>query len=491
MTPPPVNRPPDAGSRRGIRRDPRGAAAGTGLPVPEWGREPVLYCVSPRAFDPSGRLDAVTRRLPELATLGATVIWLLPVHPVGAVDRKGRLGSPYAIRDDRAVDPDLGTIQDLTDLVTEAHRLGLRVLMDAVFNHMAPDHVARAAHPDWFVRDAHGRPARRVADWSDVVDRNFDAFGLAEYLLDTLAFWMETCGVDGFRCDVAGMVPPDFWRRARERLVALRPDHLMLAEWDDPAVHRSAFHLSYDWRGYRALAAAARGRRPVAHAQAALLRRAADFPEGAVPLRFVENHDEPRAPRRFTAAARAATLVQALAGGAFLVFNGQEVGARHCPDLFDADPIDWAPPGADDSRRFLSALLAVRQRVGHFGPPMAVAEAPPGVLAFQRMGPAGERLLVLANVRSRAVSVDLGRLGLERAVGGDPGDPGNPAERDPGVPGDPGNPGDHREADPGVPGDRGDQRGPADPADAATLLVTGTGIVTGHLAGKSAIVFIS
>jgi glycosidase len=406
MTPPPVNRPPEAGSRRGVRRDRPGAPRGVGVPVPEWGRDPVVYCVSPRAFDPAGTLEAVTRRLPEIRALGATVVWLLPIHPVGVVGRKGRLGSPYAIRDDRAVDPALGTIEDLKALVDEAHRLGLRVLMDAVFNHMAPDHVARAAHPDWFVRDARGRLTRRVADWSDVVDRNFAATGLAESLLDTLAFWVETCGVDGFRCDVAGMVPAEFWRRARERLLAVRPDHLLLAEWDDPALHRTAFHLTYDWHGYRTLLAAARGRAPVAQATAALTRRAADFPEGAVSLRFVENHDEPRVVRRFGAAARAVTLVQAMAGGAFLVFNGQEVGARRRPDLFDRDPIDWHPPGAGAARVELGALLEARRDVRHFGAPEALPEdagVSPDVLSFARRAPDGRSLVVLANVRSPGV----------------------------------------------------------------------------------------
>jgi glycosidase len=410
MTPPAVNHPPEAGSRRGIRRDPRGTPRGTGVPVPDWGRELVLYCVSPRAFDARGRLDAITRRLPEIAALGATAVWLLPVHPAGELRRKGRLGSPYAIRDDRAVDPGLGTVADLTALVAEAHRLGLRVLMDAVFNHMAPDHVDRAARPEWFVRDSRGRPTRREATWSDVVDRNFAAPGLAESLLDTLAFWMETCDVDGFRCDVAGMVPAEFWRRARERLLAIKPDHLMLAEWDDPGVHRSAFHLSYDWAGYRALAACAGGRVPAARAVAAIVRRPADFPEGAVPLRFVENHDEPRVGPRFGAAAPAVTLVQSLAGGAFLVFNGQEVGARRRPDLFDADPIDWRPPGADDARRTLEALMAARRRVVGFGPPAFLPQewsVPPGCLAFQRPGRGGASLVVLANPRGR--SLPLGR----------------------------------------------------------------------------------
>jgi glycosidase len=365
-----VNSLPEAGSRGGLRRDPRGADPGHGLTSPEWARGALLYCVYPRAFSPEGTFDGIRRRLPEIRDLGAAAIWLLPIHPVGLRGRKGAAGSPYAIRDYRAIDPALGTPAQFRALVEEAHHLGLRVLLDLVLNHAALDHPFGVA--GGFHRDARGRPTRRVRDWSDVADWNFGARGVREELLGAIAQWVGEFGVDGFRCDVAGMVPHDFWSAARERLAPLRPDHFLLAEWDDPELHRVAFHATYDWELYRALVAAFHGRIPAGRLSGIVEGRATGFPSEAQPLRFVENHDEPRVRRRFGSAAAAVTAFTAFAGGLFLLYNGQEIGAVHRPDLFGRDPIRWDRSGAEDARRGMAALLAVRSAFADLSAPVAI-----------------------------------------------------------------------------------------------------------------------
>jgi glycosidase len=336
----------------------------------------------------------VAERVGEIAALGAHILWLLPIHPIGVAARKGRSGSPYAIRDYRAVNPEYGTMDDLVHLVGAAHGAGLKVILDCVLNHGAPDHVERARHPDWFARDRRGRPTRRVADWHDVVDWDFSAPGLEAHLLDAVAFWVREAGIDGYRCDVAGMVPASFWRAARTRLAAIRPDFLLLAEWDDPGIHRTGFHASYDWELYRAMRRVVRGDRP-AHVLADIVaRRARTFPDHAMPLRFVENHDELRAPQRLGAAARPLAAFAALAGGLFLVYNGQEVGARHRPNLFEVDPIEWAPPGASAERAWWRALLAERAGLATHGPAEVVATGHPDLAAYRRPSPGGDRVVV-------------------------------------------------------------------------------------------------
>lgn len=398
MTIHPVNLRPEAGSRGGIRRDRRARPPGEGLPLPEWARGAIIYCAYPRAFSPSGHLDGVTARLPEIAALGARILWLLPIHPVGIASRKGRLGSPYAIRDYGTVNPEYGDSEALRRLVGEAHRLGLRVILDLVLNHAAPDNPLGVTHPDWFRRNRHGVPTRRVRGWWDVVDWNFGAPGLGNALLEFVEYWVREFDIDGYRCDVAGMVPAEFWRQARARLLSIKPDHFMLAEWDDPGLHLTAFHASYDWALYRAIRPVTRGRRPASDLVRQIESRHLDFPPVAQPLRFVENHDERRAPERFGRRADAALVFTMLAGGLPLIYNGQEVGARHRPSLFDRESIDWNPPGAARTRERLVALLRMAGEFQDLGPPVAI----PGgsshrVAAYRRTGAAGRALIVAAS----------------------------------------------------------------------------------------------
>jgi glycosidase len=243
-----------------------------------------------------------------------------------------------------------------------------------------------------------GRRTRRVRSWSDVTDWNYASRGVRDHLLGAVAHWVESCDIDGYRCDVAGMVPADFWLEVRERLLRLKPDHLLLAEWDDPALHRTAFHASYDWELYRHMVRTKGGRSRASVMPDLLERRHAAFPSGAQPLRFVENHDEPRVVRRFGSAASAVSAFTALAGGLFLVHNGQEVGAAHRPDLFHRDPIVWDGPDAGVRREWLRRLLALRAELQPLGPPRALrAGESPDIAAYQREG-RNRKLVVSLNL---------------------------------------------------------------------------------------------
>lgn len=388
---------PEAGSHHGLRRDPRGTPPGAGIPAPDWIRGGVLYSLYPRAFTPQGTLDAARARLPEIRALGADAVWLLPIHPIGLSHRKGSQGSPYAIRDYRGVHPDLGTEADLRRFVDDAHQLGLRVIIDLVINHAAWDHPLAEREPGVFVRDGVGRPTRRVAGWQDVVDWNYEHPAVPEHLLEAIGHWVGDVGIDGYRCDVAGMVPGWFWARVRERLLALKPDHYLLAEWDDPELHRVAFHSTYDWGLFRRLKALARNRFPAARLAHVLAERHAGFPPGAEPLRFVENHDEGPSTRRFGPLCAALNVFVALSGGIWLLYNGQEVGQRRRPSLFEREPIDWRRPGAAEGRLFHGGLARLHQRFRGFGVPEPLELGGPDRAGYRRRGPGGESLIVLMN----------------------------------------------------------------------------------------------
>ncbi len=399
--------PPEAGAVDGVHlREGRLGGLG-GLEPPGRFLSGALYSIYPRAFSREGTLAAIVPALDRIAALGATAIWLLPIHPIGVEGRKGTAGSPYSIRDYRKVDPALGTLQDLKLLVEAAHRRGLAVILDYVANHAANDPDMPEARPDWFTSDAAGRPTRRHRDWSDVSDWRHDAPGAADYLVESALFWVREAGVDGFRCDVAGMVPRPFWRTLHRRLEEVRPGAFLLAEWEDAELHTIAFHASYDWMLYRALRDVVMGRCDAGAVGEALTAWQENFPGPALPLRFLENHDYPRAVATFgRERLPACAAVTFLSGGLPLLYNGQEVGAVRRPSLFEPDPIDWSRPG-DEYARLYRELIALQRAGDPWGPgPARVipTDRPREVAAFVREG-VRKRGLVVANLGRNRLGV--------------------------------------------------------------------------------------
>src|SRR5258708_24476004 len=212
------------------------AACYPGLPArdsPAWVHDGVIYEVFPRQFSAQGDFNGVTAQLDRLQQLGVNILWLMPIHPVGRLKAKGTLGSPYAVRDYYAINPEYGTAADLHRLVHEAHQRHLKLIIDIVANHTAWDSVMMKT-PEFYTHDASGKIIPPMPDWSDVADLNYDNAQLRRYMIDMLKYWIREFDLDGFRCDAAGMVPTDFWEQARTELNALQPAILMLAEGGDP-----------------------------------------------------------------------------------------------------------------------------------------------------------------------------------------------------------------------------------------------------------------
>ncbi|MEE8392091.1 MAG: alpha-amylase family glycosyl hydrolase [Anaerolineae bacterium] len=192
-------------------------------------RNLILYEIYVRNHGPNGTFADVEADLPRIQAMGVDVAWFMPIHPIGKVNKKGSLGCPYSIADYGEVNPEYGTKADFSRLIERAHALGLKVMIDVVYNHTAHDSVLVRDHPDWFHQDAHGTPVTTVPEWSDVIDLKHPNPALTDYFIETLQMWVEF-GVDGFRCDVASLLPLDFWLRARASVAEIKPGVIWLAE---------------------------------------------------------------------------------------------------------------------------------------------------------------------------------------------------------------------------------------------------------------------
>jgi len=329
-----------------------------------WVRESVLYEIFPRAFSATGDFNGITQRLDELDDLGVDVLWLMPIHPCGQKNRKGSLGSPYAVRDYYAVDPAYGTLDDFRRLVREAHARGLKVIIDIVANHTAWDSVLME-HPEFYLKDEAGNIRSPNSDWTDVAGLDYANPGLRRYMIDMLVFWLKDVGVDGFRCDVAFLVPTDFWEAAREALEEVNPDVVMLAEASEPALLVRAFDLDYAWPMHGTLNDVLLRGAPADRFQETWRSTRARFPDGALHLRISDNHDEARAVARFgIQGALVAQVLMLTLDGVPLFYNGMEVGdatESGAPALFEQLPVFWQPKERPPLRSIYRDLIQLRK----------------------------------------------------------------------------------------------------------------------------------
>jgi glycosidase len=336
---------------------------------PQWLRDGVIYEIFPRDFSPAGNLNGVTARLDELKDLGVTILWLMPVHPIGERHRKGAFGSPYSVSDYYAINPDYGTAEDLKRLVTEAHKRNLRVIMDLVANHTAWDSVLMA-HPEFYKQDKNGKLLPPIPEWTDVAGLNYANPQLREYMIAMLKHWIQACDVDGFRCDVAYMAPIDFWVQARAELKQLKPDIMMLAEASKPELLAKAFDIDYSWPLLSALNKVLIQGAPASDLRTSWEESRRKFPQGSLHLRISDDHDEARAVARFgIRGALAASALMFSLDGVPLLYNGMEVGdatESGDPALFEKLTIFWHPKERPPLRAIYRDLIKLRRQYPAF-----------------------------------------------------------------------------------------------------------------------------
>ena len=341
-----------------------------------WSPQVVIYEMNVRQLTPEGTLRAAAGRLPFLREMGIDAVWLMPVYPIGEENRKGSLGSYYSIRDYCAVNPELGTMADFDALVAEAHRLGMKVLLDWVANHTARDARWIAERPaDWYERDADGEAAVPW-DWTDTAKLNYANPAVWEAQIDAMAFWLTEHAVDGFRCDMAMLVPAEFWRAASRRLRALKPDLFMLAEAEETYLFdEGAFDACYAWEMHHLMCDVAQQRVRVTALRNYLYADRERYPRRAMRLTFTSNHDENSwSGSEFARMGDAREIMAAFSfvvpRGLPLVYTGQEVGYDHSFAFFDRDPIPAARYVGNDFTALYRRLAALR----HANPALAAGE---------------------------------------------------------------------------------------------------------------------
>jgi len=317
--------------------------------VVDWARDGIVYEIYERQFSPEGTFNGITARLDDLKKNGFDVLWLMPVNPIGEKDKKGTVGSPYAIRDYYGVNPQYGTADDLKRLVREAHARNMHVIVDVVYNHTAWDNPLLTEHPDWYRHDKNGK-ITYPADWSDVAALDYANPQLRAYITDNMKFWVREFDIDGFRCDVAAgepvnSIPVEFWEQARAEVERVKPGIYMLAEAHQPAQMVKAFDSDYSWPLLHALNDVFWGAKPATALRDEYKTEVNTFPFGSAHLRIADDHDETRLIVRV--GERAALAAQAFVytiDGIPLVYNGMEVGDSSesgAPALFEKVPIVW------------------------------------------------------------------------------------------------------------------------------------------------------
>ena len=337
----------------------------------------IIYSVFVRNHTGEGTFRALIPDLPRIKAMGTDIIWLMPIHPIGEKARKGTLGSPYANRDYRAVNPEYGTLEDFRALAEAIHALGMKCIIDVVYNHTSPDSVLWQEHPEFFYKKPDGKPGNHVGDWTDIIDLDYTVPELWDYQIESLKYWAQF--VDGFRCDVASFVPVEFWKQARAAVETVRPGCIWLAE----SVHLrfgeacrrtglyvakdrdlfEAFDIEYEYDVREASDAYLQGETTLRNWLDLLNFQDFSYPENYNKLRFLENHDSPRiaAYIRDPQALVNYTAMLYFLKGTTLLYAGQEKAATHRPGLFDKDPVEWET--GTDLTPLMQRLAAIKKEV--------------------------------------------------------------------------------------------------------------------------------
>ena len=304
----------------------------------------MLYELNVRQFTPEGTFAAARERLPFLRSLGIDAIWLMPIYPIGVEGRKGTLGSYYSIRDYKGINEEFGSEADLRDFITAAHSLGMRVLLDWVANHTARDARWLEEKPyDWYEREADGT-AKVPWDWTDTAKLNYSNHDVWRGQIEAMRYWVEQFKVDGFRCDMAMLVPIEFWQEASEELHRIKRDIFMLAEAEEDNLFDRAFNMSYQWNIHHIMCDIAKGARRVWDLRNAIHSERARYPREAMRMSFTSNHDENSwsgsEQARFGSALEVMTAMTFLMPSTIpLIYTGQEVGYNHSFEFFERDAI--------------------------------------------------------------------------------------------------------------------------------------------------------
>lgn len=335
----------------------------TSITHPAWIMQGNIYEVNVRQYTPEGTLNAFSKHLDRLKDMGVQTLWFMPLNPISKKDRKGSLGSYYAVADYNTINPEFGTMADWKNIVKEIHNRGMKVVIDWVPNHTGADHTWITSHPDFYVQDSNGEPAVAF-DWADVRQLDYNNTVMQDSMINSMKSWLTT-GIDGFRVDVAWNVPAGFWNKCIPQLKAIKDDIFMLAEGDKAYLSTSGFNAVYPWPMFKAMVKVAKGERDVAILDSIKAVNDTLYARGTIQMYFTSNHDENSWNKSdfetFPGAVHApfAVFTQTMANSVPLVYSGQEEPVLRALQFFDKDPISFEKYGRE---KFYKTLLDLRTK---------------------------------------------------------------------------------------------------------------------------------
>lgn len=315
------------------------------LQHPEWSKNATIYEVNVRQFTKEGTFKAFESHLPRLKAMGIDIIWLMPIHPIGNEKRKGSLGSEYSVKDYYGVNPEYGNKDDFKRLVDKIHSMGMYVILDWVANHSAWDNPLAKEHPDWYSKTPEGNfQPTPWYDWGDIIDFDYNNPELRKYMTDALKYWVKDFNIDGYRCDVAGFIPVDFWDNARAELDEIKPV-FMLAEWEARDLQKKAFDMTYSWSLWDKMHNATVGGKGIGGLVEYMAHDESTHPKDAYRMTFTDNHDknswEGNQFSNFGDGLESCMVFCTVVNGMPLVYSGQEAGLNRSLKFFDKDEIEW------------------------------------------------------------------------------------------------------------------------------------------------------
>lgn len=376
----------------------------------EWAANTNIYEVNIRQYSPEGSFNAFAESLPRLKDMGVEVLWLMPIHPIGKINRKGSLGSYYSISDFKAVNPEFGTATDFKKLVKLVHELGMKIIMDWVANHAAWDNVWTKDHPEYFVRDEEGN-FKAPYDWTDVIQIDHSNAAEQDAMIDAMKYWVTEFDIDGFRADLAHLTPLAFWKKARTAIEPLKTDLFWLAESEEINYHE-VFDATFAWEWMHVTENYYKGKAGFNSLYDVLAKYDALFPEQAHRLYFTSNHDENTwngtGIEKYGDMLKCLSVFSCTWNGIPLIYSGEEMPNNKRLQFFDKDPINWT--ANYQLHDFYKMLLALRKH----NP--ALQSGDPSVTTFHILTEGGKS--IMAYLRKNEPDEILVFLNLSKEVAG-------------------------------------------------------------------------
>ncbi|WP_200816606.1 alpha-amylase family glycosyl hydrolase [Halobacillus sp. Marseille-P3879] len=382
--------------------------------VSEWAKDDVIYEVNVRQYTEEGTFEAFEKHLPRLQELGVDILWFMPVYPISEENRKGTLGSYYSIQDYTAINPEFGTMEDFEQLVQRAHDMGFKVMLDFVPNHTGWDHDWISEHPEWYIQNEDDEIVQPPGtDWTDVAQLDYENEEMRKAMIEEMKFWVEKADIDGYRMDVAGRVPADFWEEAKKELDEIKPIYMLAEDSDNLNLLEESFDANYGWPFLGNAIGVANGENTAEDIRTYISEVEETYPEGTYPMNFLTNHDENSwngtNEDLYGEANETLTALTFTMPGMPLIYSGEEAGLDKMLEFFEKDEINWNDLSM---QKYYEKLIDLKKENpalwnGNYGGDVKFLEnSNENVLAFEREKN-GNKVVVVMNLTENEESTTL------------------------------------------------------------------------------------